>query len=128
MIKRIVASVLLASMVACTTLQPVANYEQYVRTAQPSQLRVTPRDSKPVMLDAPRFVNDTLVGFVRGQYREFAPGDLTAVQVRQPASGRTAFLVGAVAAVGAVLIAVLASGGQPTYIPTPEDPPSSTHP
>ena len=80
--KRLVASILLASMVACTTLRPVADYQQYVRSSQPTQLWVTPRDSKPVMLDGPRFVNDTLVGFVRGQYREFAPGDVTAVQVR----------------------------------------------
>jgi len=123
--KRCVASILLTSMVACTTLRPVADYQQYVRTSQPTQLWVTPRNSKPVMLDGPRFVNDTLVGFVSGQYREFAPGDLSAVQVRQPAGGKTAFLVGALTVVGVVLIAVLAGTGAPGYQPTPEDPPTS---
>lgn len=122
MLKRLVASGLLTSMLACTTLRPLADYEQYVRTSQPSQLMVTPKDSKPLRLDGPRFVNDTLVGFVAGRYREFAPGELSAVQTQQPARGRTVLLVGAVVALGAVLIAVLAGSGSPTTPPNPEQP------
>lgn len=127
-LKRVIASVLLASMIGCTTLRPVADYQQYVRTAQPSQLWLTPLDSPPIRLEAPRFVNDTLVGFVRGHYREFAPGDVRQVQVRQSATGRTMILVGAAVAVGALLLSMLASGGPDSYIPTPEDPPTTNFP
>jgi type IV pilus biogenesis protein CpaD/CtpE len=127
-LRRVIAALLLASLTACTTLRPIANYEQYVRNAQPGRLWVTPRDAKPVMLEGPRFVNDTLVGFVRGRYHEFAPGELSLVQVRRPAGGKTAVLVGVLAAAGISLLAILASGGEPTRIPTPEDPPTSSRP
>lgn len=126
--KKLIAGALLGSMLACTTLRPVADYEQYVRASQPRQIWVTPHDAKPVLLEAPRFVHDTLVGFVAGRYWEFAPGDLRQVQVREPANGRTAFLIGAAIAVSAVLVAVLASGGPDSYIPTPEDPATSRQP
>ena len=124
-LKRFTAVLLLGTMTACTTLRPVPNYEQFVRTAQPGRLWVTPQSSGPVLLEGPRFVNDTLVGFVGGSYREFAPGQLRAVQVRQSAGGRTAVLVGVLAAVGASLFAILSSSGEPTRLPTPEDPPTS---
>lgn len=126
--KRLVAAGLLASMMGCTTLRPVADFEEYVRTARPSQLWITPQDAPPLKLEGPRFVSDTLVGFVGGQYREFAPGSLRMVQVRQPAGGRTAVLVGVAAAVGVALIAVLASSGTSTNQPTPEDPPTTSIP
>lgn len=128
MLRRLVASVLLSSMLACTTFRPVVNYRQYVQMSQPSRLLVTPRDAQPVLLEGPRFVNDTLVGFVSGRYQEFAPGDLRQVQVRQAATGRTVLLVGAIVAVSAVLISILASGGTPTGPPNPEQPPTSSHP
>lgn len=128
MTKRLIATVLLGSMIGCTTLRPVADYQQYVRSTQPSQLWITPQDAKPIRLEAPRFVNDTLVGFVSGHYREFAPGDVRRVQVRQPATGRTMILVGAAVTVGALLLSILASGGPDTYIPTPEDPPTTNFP
>lgn len=128
MLKRLVASALLASMLACTTLRPVADYQAYVQTSRPSQLLVTPRNAQPVLVDGPRFVHDTLVGFVRGHYREFSPAEVGRVQVRQPAKTRTALLVGAAVAVSAALFAMLASGGPSTYIPGPEDPPATIHP
>lgn len=126
--KRVIAAVLLASLSACSTLRPVPNYEQYVRTAQPGRLWVTPRDSKTVLLEGPRFLNDTLVGFVGGRYREFAPGDVQQVRVRQAATGRTAILVTGVAAVGAFLIAVLQGSGASMGVPNPEQPPTSSRP
>lgn len=126
--KRLVAGILLVSMVACTTMRPVADYEQYVRTAQPSQLWITPRNAPPVLLEGPRFLNDTLVGFVSGRYQEFAPADLGQVQVRHPATGRTVLLLSAIVAVSVVLISVLQTGGTPQGLPNPEQPPTSPHP
>jgi hypothetical protein len=126
--RRVIAALLLASLSACSTLRPVPNYEQYVRTVQPGGLWITPRNSKAVLLEGPRFLNDTLVGFVGGRYQEFAPGAVSLVQVRRPAGGRTAVLVGVIAAAGVSLLAILQGSGDPTRIPTPEDPPSSSRP
>ncbi|MGH7607585.1 MAG: hypothetical protein ACREME_09610 [Gemmatimonadales bacterium] len=128
MAKRFVAGGLLLSMVACTTLRPVSDYQTYVSTARPHRVWVTPRDAAPLLLDGPRLIQDTLVGFVDGRYREFAPADVQQVQVRTPARGRTAFLVGAAVVLGAVALSVLSGGGPDTYIPSPEDPTTSLVP
>jgi hypothetical protein len=127
---RACAALLLAFVLAaCTTMHPITDdYQQHVRSEHPGRVWVTARGAGPVMLEGPRFVNDTLVGFVGGEYREFAPGDVSAVQVRKPAGGKTAVLVGVLAAAGVSLIAVLAGSGDPGRMPTPEDPPTSTRP
>ncbi len=110
-VRRAVCSALIVSLTGCTTLRPVAAPQQFIPVEQPTQIWLTRPDSTKLLIEGPRFVNDTLVGFVRGEYREFAPGDLREVRVRQPAPRRTAFLVGTAVALGAVLISVLASSG-----------------
>lgn len=127
-LKRATAALVLASISACSTLRPVPDYEQYIRTVRPGELWITPRDSRPVRIEGARFINDTLVGFVSGQYREFAPGQVSAVQVRQSAGGKTAVLVGVLAAAGISLLAILGGSGDPGRMPTPEDPPTSPRP
>jgi hypothetical protein len=124
-LKRATAALVLASVGACSTLRPVPDYEQYIRTVRPGELWITPRDSRPVKLEGARYISDTLVGFVRGEYREFAPGQVSAVQIRQTAGGKTTVLVGVLAAAGITLLAVLGGSGDPSRMPTPEDPPTS---
>ena len=124
-LKRVVATTLLVTVSACTTLRPVPNYEDYIRTAHPGELWITPKNSRPVRIEGARFLADTLVGFVRGEYREYAPGEVSAVQVRRPAGTKTAVLVGVLAAAGISLLAILSGSGDPGRMPTPEDPPTS---
>lgn len=77
-------------------------------------------DSPTLVMDAPRLLGDTLVGWVAGRYEEILLPEASRVMVRQPAPRRTAFLVGGVVAIGALLIAVLQSTGPQAYQPTPE--------
>lgn len=81
---------------------------------------MTRTDSSKLVMDSPRLLGDTLVGWVSGRYQEILLPEASRVQGRQPAPRRTAFLVGGVVAVGALLIAVLASTGPQGYQPTPE--------
>ena len=127
MLRRVVAAALLLSFVSCTTLKPVADGNSYVSTSRPSEVWVR-TDQKTLLLEGPRLLGDTLVGFVGGEYREFLPGEVRGVQVRRPASGRTALLVSGLVVVGAALIGVLASTGPSSAQPTPEDDPSNPRP
>lgn len=63
------------------------------------------------MLEAPRLLGDTLVGFVGGRYQEMLLPQVRWMGVRQPAPRRTTVLVAGLVFVGAGLIAMLASSG-----------------
>jgi hypothetical protein len=102
--------------------------QQFILTARPARIWVTRTDNTQVLVEAPRLLGDTLVGFVGGRYQEILLPETRWVGIRQPAPRRTAVLVGAVVALGAVLISVLASNGPASPIPTPEDPPTTTFP
>ncbi|MDP3911133.1 MAG: hypothetical protein Q8Q14_12150 [Gemmatimonadales bacterium] len=121
--KRMISTILLGLTLGCTTLRPVNDYQTYVTTTKPSRVWVTTREAgRPLLVEGPRLVHDTLVGFVGGRYREFAPGDLQHVRIKRPATGRTTLLLGTSLAVAATLVVLLASNGPQTSPPTPEDP------
>lgn len=127
MLRRIVATALMFSLVSCSTLRPVADANSYLSTTRPTQVWVR-TDQRTVMLEGPRLLGDTLVGFVDGEYREFLPGEVRGVDVRKPARGRTALLVSGMVIVGAFLIGALASTGPASAQPTPEDDPTNPRP
>lgn len=118
---------LIATLTACTTLQPVATPQQFIPVARPNRIWVTRADSSKLLVEAPRLLGDTLVGWVAGRYEEIPLPEARWVSVRQPAPRRTMLLVGAMVAVGAFMISVLASSGPPSPLPTPEDPATSIH-
>ena len=121
--RRIVCVPLLLAFVSCTTLKPVADangYNSYLSSQRPSHVWVR-TEKQTVMLEGPRLLGDTLVGFVDGEYREFLPGDVRGVDVKKPAGGRTALLVSGLVIVGAFLIGSLASTGPAASQPSPED-------
>ena len=128
--RRVVCIPLLLAFVSCTTLKPVADgssYNSYLSSTRPSQVWVRTQQ-KTVMLESPRLLGDTLVGFVDGEYREFLPGEVRGVDVRKPAKARTALLVSGMVVVGAFLIGALASTGESGSLPTPEDDPTNPRP
>ena len=95
-------------MFGCTTFGPV-NPENFITAKKPLDVWVMRTDSSVVHLYRPRFLGDTLTGFVDGQYRTIRPAELQGVQARRPAPGRTVLLM--VSGVTAVtLVAVLVSG------------------
>ena len=124
---RLIAGLVLLAIVSCTTLKPVADANTYLSASRPSQVWVR-TDNRTLLLEGPRLLGDTLVGFVDGEYREFLPGEVRGVHVRRPASGRTALLVSGMVVIGATLLAMLASTGPATPLPTGEDDPSNPRP
>ncbi len=127
MLARATTAVLLFSFLSCTTLRPVGDANVYLANSRPGHIWVRTIDETWVV-EAPRLIGDTLVGFVDGEYREFLPGAVREVRVREPAPRRTVFLTAGMIAVGAFLIATLASTGPGGRLPTPEDDPTNTNP
>jgi hypothetical protein len=110
----------MVSLSGCSTLQPIAAPRQFIGSAQPARIWVTRADGSTLAMDSPRLLGDTLVGWVGGRYEEILLPEASRVLGRRPAPRRTAFLIGGVVAVGALLIGLLASTGPQGYQPTPE--------
>lgn len=127
MLGRATTAVLLFSFLSCTTLRPVADANAYLSTSRPGRVWVRTTD-ETLLVEAPRLIGDTLVGFVEGEYREFLPDAVREVRVRESAPRRTVFLTAGMIAVGAFLIATLAGTGPGGRLPTPEDDPTNTNP
>ena len=119
-LKRTVSAALIVPLVACTALRPVTTPQQFIATAHPDRVWITQADNSTLLLEAPRLLGDTLVGFVGGRYQELLLPQVRRVDVRQSAPMRTAFVVAGVIGIGALLISVLASTGPQGYQPTPE--------
>jgi hypothetical protein len=109
--QRTVCALLIVPLAACSTLQPVATPQQFIPTAQPTRIWVTRSDNSTLMLEAPRLLGDTLVGFVGGRYQEMLLPQVRWMGVRQPAPRRTTLLVAGLVVVGAGLLAVLSGSG-----------------
>ena len=111
-----IALTMLVTLTACSTMQPVAQPREFMATRQPSVVWVS-KASEPNMLvlDAPKLIGDSIVGFIEGEYTEIAMGQIRAMQARQYSRGRTtAFAVGAVATViGAFLLIQGGHGANP---------------
>jgi len=96
-------------LTACTTMGPIPPRE-YIPLNHPSQIWVTQRDNAVVVVQLPRLMGDTLVGYVNGEYQELMLGQTKQVQARRPQPGRTALAIGAGVA-GLVGVAFLINGG-----------------
>jgi hypothetical protein len=120
--RRAVCALLIAPLTACSTLQPVATPQQFIPAAQPDRVWVTQSDNSTLMLEAPRLLGDTLVGFVGGRYQEVLLSQMRWVGVRQPAPRRTTVLVAGLVVVGAGLLAMLAGSGPGSTMMGGEDP------
>ena len=94
---------------ACHTMKPVS-LEQ-LNVLRPERAWVTESDRSVVLLDDPKVVGDTLVGYVGRRRAKLPSAELQQLRVRAPAPARTTLLVvGSVAALGGFLIAVAGTG------------------
>jgi len=107
---------------ACTTMAPVATPQQFIPVAQPSRIWVTRTDNSKVMIEGPRLMGDTLVGFVAGRYEEMLLPQARSIQFRAPAPRRTATLVAGAVLLGAGIIYMLKSSGSGAAGMGSEDP------
>jgi len=113
MLRRLIATVLVPSIVGCTTFG-VVDPKQFIVAKRPLDVWVSRPDSSVVHLFRPRFLGDTLVGFVNGKYGIIEPTEIRSVQARRPAPGRTALLViGSIATVGVLAVLLNGSGEAP---------------
>jgi hypothetical protein len=110
-IKKTVALMILVSLTACSTMQPVEQPRAFLESRTPSVIWLSKSsDRTMVAIDAPKLVGDSIVGFVEGEYTEIPLVDVKAMQARQYSRKKTtAFLIGA----GAVVVGLtfLIQGG-----------------
>jgi len=111
-LRRVVAGVLITSLTACTTMGPISPRE-YVPIEHPSQIWVTKSDNSTVVMQLPKLLGDTLVGYVNGDYQEMMLSQTKVVQARRPAPGRTALAVGTAVTALVVTGALVSGSGAP---------------
>ena len=101
---------ILVTVTACSTMQPVAQPREFMQLRKPGTVWVT-RQATPAVfeLSAPQMVGDSLVGFVEGEYVEIPFNQVQTIQAKQYSRGRTmAFILG----ISAVVVgALLLTGG-----------------
>jgi hypothetical protein len=112
----------IAPLSACFTMRPVATPQEFIPSARPDRIWVTRADNSRLVIEGPRLLGDTLVGWVRGQYQEILLPQTRWMSVRQPAPRRTALLVAGATVVGASLLYFLASNGPSSSMTGGEDP------
>jgi hypothetical protein len=122
MIRRLVSPVLLAATVGCTTLRPVARPQEFIPSRRPERIWVTRADNSKIVLDGPRLLGDTLVGWFRGNYQEILLPETRWITVREPAPRRTLLLAASFAGVGAGVLYMLAGSGPSGSGSQTEDP------
>lgn len=107
---RSVSLVLLAAgAAACHTMRPMTL--ESLPAQSPGQVWVTRTDQSVVLVEAPRVVNNGLVGLIDGKYNVIPVAEVHQVAARRIAPAKTAILVGAGAlAAGAVLYLVSGTG------------------
>lgn len=116
--RRLLTVVLLMSVTACTSMQPIARPAEYIRAERPERVRVIMDNGAVRALDNPTVFNDQLVG------REPPLADSVAlplariqrIETRQRSSSRTLWLgIGIAAVVAAVAVIVtIDKGGSST--------------
>jgi hypothetical protein len=95
---------------ACHKLTPLDQDDILAR--EPSRIWITHVDNSLVMTEVsgPRIFNDTLVGYMNGEFSEIPVSELKSMVIREPARGRT-ILLAAAGTVGVAGLVWLVSGG-----------------
>ena len=108
---------------ACTTVSSVTRPETFIPAEHPTRVWVAQQGAKPVLVENPRIVGDTIVGTVGGQAWRLALSDATSVTAERVSVTRSA---GLGLASGAALVGVVAfivtQPGQPAMCYPPGGP------
>ena len=123
---KIAATVMLFSMTACSTLQPVAEPTTFLSQENPKFVVVTTvnqqEDEPPLYFNSPRFEEGKLSGLVLGENISIPVTSVKTLKARQMNKGRTtAALVAGGIAVGVIgyLIATGGDGYEPYECESP---------
>jgi hypothetical protein len=110
MLRAIVAGLLICTVNACTSWNPVlVEPATYIGMHHPEEVRVQLRDGSTFLLGRPRVIGDTLRGIDAGSYRNVPLANVAALQAPEPARGRTALLAASSVAAGIALIVWVAA-------------------
>ena len=94
---------------ACKTMKSVTLDQ--LNVLGPDRVWVTESDQSVVLIDEPKVVGDTLVGYMGRRHEKLLSAGLKQLRVQTPAPTRTALLaVGIAAGLGGFLIAIAGSG------------------
>ena len=94
---------------ACTTMKSPTMDQ--LRALGPDRVWVTESDQSVVLVDDPKVIGDTLVGYIGRQRTKLPSTGIKQLRVRAPAPARTALLaIGGTAALVGFVIAVAGSG------------------
>lgn len=126
----VAATLLLAATLAigaCHTMKPVSMTE--LNALKPERAWLTEANQTVVVVDGPQVMGDTLVGYINGVYEEMPATRFKEVMVQQPATTKTALLVGAITVgFGGMVYALLGSGSSdvkdPSYCEEHEEDPA----
>jgi hypothetical protein len=107
-----IAWVLVAAVGAsgCHTLAPLTLDE--IGHLRPSRVWVTDHDQSIVEVSGPMVFNDTIVGYINGEFQELPANSVSKVMMRRPARARTIALAAAGTAGLAAFVWMIAGGEQ----------------
>lgn len=109
--RRVVAGLLLISVTACTSMQPVAQPREFMQMRRPPVVWVSQGTEIGMMaVESPKLEGDSLVGFVEGEYTEIAMNSVKSMQAKQYSRKTTALFAVGVSAVLATLLFVVKGG------------------
>jgi hypothetical protein len=126
--RKLAAASVLASLTACTSLQPVADTQAFFAKESPRFVVVTTTDQQesedPLVLNTPRFEDGTISGVAMGEATSVPMSRVKTILATQRDSRKTktALLIGGAVAGGlGVLIATTGKGKSSNYECNPDE-------
>jgi len=108
---------------ACSAVRTVRSPAEFIPAKAPVVVWVTKTDHSVVPLERPQIKGDTLAGFFAGDSIAMPLSSVHSIRARQPAPGRTLFLLGGLTVAAAVTtLETLRGKGTPPTMCTMEDP------
>jgi len=101
-------AIMILSVAGCKSMRP----SNLTTVGTAHRAWVTLPDRKVVLINGPKVINDTLVGYVEGKYEEIPASDVKQIRVKEWNRGKTALLgILGLAALGGATYAITSSGG-----------------
>src|SRR2546421_8287595 len=80
---RTTSALLMTTLTACTTYRPISARE-YIPISHPSAVYITRPDNTVEVMQLPKLLGDTLVGYVNGDYQEINLSQVKQMNAKVP--------------------------------------------
>ena len=127
MLRQAIATVLITTLTACTTMGPVANPREFIPIKRPREVWLTRGDGTVLLMYRPKLQGDSIWGVVRGEgERGIARNDIQQINAAVPSPDKTRL---AIVAGGVVFLGLLGAAwaiaspnpAPPSYCDVPEN-------